>query len=133
MPRGDSVTNSPGALDGAHAEVLEVDFGLAEFEPQLVADRGGGGAGATGPAPDLVRRRDLDALTSCFVQNPVKDPDKENSAQHPGHRPRTTTDSAPAFPARPDGGGVVVEMQDHEFEAALARLDEYAAGGGLSA
>lgn len=75
----------------------------------------------------------LDALTRCFVQKSAEDPAKEIAAQRPGHRPRTTTDLAPAFPARPDGGGVVVEMQDHEFEAALARLDEYAAGGGLSA
>jgi hypothetical protein len=33
----------------------------------------------------------LDALTPCFVQKLAEDPEKEISAQRPGHRPRTTT------------------------------------------
>jgi len=117
-PRADAIRTTEHLIVDAELADLPEDERLDAQEAHMARKRGG--------------RPRLDALTKCFAQKPVEDPEKEISAQRPGHRPRTTTGSAPAFPARPDGGGGG-EIQEHKFEAALARLDEFAAGGVPSA
>jgi hypothetical protein len=117
-PRADAIRTTEHMLVDAELTALPEDERLDAQEAHMARKRGG--------------RPRLDALNSCIVTKPAEEPEGEIAAQLPGPRPRTTPSSAPASPARPSGGGGG-EVEEHEFEAALARLAEYAAGGVPSA
>jgi hypothetical protein len=101
-PRADAIRTTEHMLVDAELASLPEDERLGAQEAHMARKPGG--------------RPRLDDLTRCFVAKPEEpvNPEKDISAQLPGHPPRTATGSAPA--------------SEFDLDVALARIAEYMAG-----